>query len=386
VDNRLYNLQLFCANQDILIDHEIKVQGGAQYTLKKDGTSCHVTLYNRGTCYVRGVNSHLHMLLKAWCDNTFIDGFLHPDFAASWREWNTNADFLIEHHKKYGIPDESTISEDYRLNREITFHDYMFCSNRHRKISIKSLEFVVENWLNRFCFMNIPANQVVDIALKYIQDNAYNEGDKISFSLAAEAVSIAFVGFCSNKQFSCGGKCPFVNSNDSYDCLFELIDMMYMYSENPLVISYNRTNLNMILTGEKQKIRWISTDPSTPIEEKMRNALFEAGILNMPQYQAMAPERRYRVDFMIPTPNGGMLAIECDGLQYHANPTSYISDRRRDNLLLQHGITPVRFSSIDINEDIEGCIKTIEEMFNSYQLKKQVYHRNGRFGYFDSTN
>ncbi len=38
MDNRLYNLQLFCANQDILIDHEIKVQGGAQYTLKK--TEC----------------------------------------------------------------------------------------------------------------------------------------------------------------------------------------------------------------------------------------------------------------------------------------------------------------------------------------------------------
>ena len=88
---------------------------------------------------------------------------------------------------------------------------------------------------------------------------------------------------------------------------------------------------------------------------------------------------------MIPTPNGGMLAIECDGLQYHATRSAYISDRRRDNLFLQNGITPVRFSSIDINEDIEGCIKTIESLFKSYQIGKQVYHRNGRFGYFDLT-
>lgn len=51
---------------------------------------------------------------------------------------------------------------------------------------------------------------------------------------------------------------------------------------------------------------------------------------------------------MIPTPNGGMLAVECDGLQYHAKPTAYAKDRQRDNLFLQQGITPVRFCTTDI--------------------------------------
>ena len=348
MNDRKNNLYLFCANQGIDIDGGSEVQGGVQYSLRKNGMIVYVTLYNSGTCFVRGANSQLLNLLRVWCDNTFINT-LHPDFAASWREWNTNASYLFEYHKKYGIPNENETFDEYKINREITFHDYMFSANRHRNIKVSSLSFVIKNWLNRFCFMNIPANKVIDYVLNYIQDNAYDNNDLISFSLAAEAVSIAFVGFCQNKQLSCGGQCPFVDGE--YDCLCKLIDMMYMYCENPVVIAYNKTNLNRILTGDTQNISWIRTDPSTPIEEKMKNALFDAGLLSLPQYQAMEPQRRFRVDFMIPTPNGGMLAVECDGLQYHSKPNSYISDRRRDNL-----------------------------------LKKQVYHRNGRLGYFDATS
>ena len=45
-----------------------------------------------------------------------------------------------------------------------------------------------------------------------------------------------------------------------------------------------------------------------------------------------------------------------------------------------------KITSVDINENIEECIGTIEVLFKSYQLKKQVYHRNGRLGYFDATS
>lgn len=386
MESRFENLQLFCSNLKISLDPGTPVQGGIQYKLHQHGFTVYLTLYNNGNCYPRGVQSPLLDLVRVWCDKTFLDGMLRPDFAASWREWNTNASEVLEYHKVNGIPEESSISDDYKINREITFHDFMFSSNRGDFISIDSIQFVVRNWFKRFCFMNISADMVLDKAFQYLSDNqplGFN-GTHVPFSFAAEMISVSFVGFCFNKSLSCkGGKCPF-NSGDDYECLADLVDLMYMYSEHPRVISYNKTNLNKIIKGKVSEVSWISIDPSTPIEETMRNALFDAGILSMPQYQALAPTRKFRVDYMIPTPNGGMLAVECDGLQYHAKPSNYISDRRRDNLLLEHGIIPVRFSSVDIQEDINGCIDTIESLFRSFQLGNRVYHRNGSISYFNS--
>lgn len=385
MDNRLENLQLFCSNLKIKISNATTVQSGVQYQLEKEGYKVYLTLYNNGRCFPRGTNSPLLDLLKVWCDKSYLDGMLRPDFASSWKEWNTNASMVSDFHAMKGIPEESIAPEDYRLNREITFHDFMFCRNRAQMISLDAIQFVVRNWLKRFCFMNITSDNVLDVALKYLQDNTPIgfDGQNVPFGHAAEIISYAFVGFCWNKKLSCDGNCPFRPGN-GYECLTELVDMMYMYCQNPKVISYNKTNLCKILSGRSDDVSWNSIDPSTPIEEAMRKALFDAGLLNMPQYQAMAPSRKYRVDFMIPTPNGGMLAVECDGLQYHANPNTYIADRQRDNLLIQQGITPVRFSSVDIQQDIDGCIKTIEDLFRMYQIGKMVYHRNCAISYFNA--
>lgn len=195
-------------------------------------------------------------------------------------------------------------------------------------------------------------------------------------------ISVAFTGYCSNKFLSCNGHCPF--RKEMYDCLQELVDIMYMYCEGSEVITYNKTNLNKLLKGKTSDVSWVDLSPSTPIEEKMQNALIDAGLLSISQYQALAPVRRYRVDYMIPTPNGGRLAIECDGLQYHATPSAYVLDRQRDNQLICEGITPVRFSYVDIENDIEGCINTIEKIFGEYQTGKRVYYRNGRVSYFST--
>lgn len=387
MDSRLENLQLFCSNLDLDIDEGRAVQGGVQYTVKNDLRVVFVTLYDNGSCFARGANSDLLSLLKVWCDNSYAEGALHPDFVASWREWNTNAQLVKEYHTQNGgIPDELVATDDYKINREILFHDFMFASQRRESISIKAIEFVVSNWLKRFCFMNISPNLVMEYVFAFLQDYDLPSGidDFISFGIAAEALSIAFVGCCHSKYFSCRGGCPF-RPDGKYDCIKELVDVMYIYSEHPKLLSYNKTNLQKVLFGKDDELSWIDIHPTSPIEEKMKQALFEAGLLNVPQYQAFAPTRRYRVDYMVPTPNGGMLAIECDGLQYHATSTAYISDRRRDNLLLQQGITPVRFSSVDIETDIEGCVNTIESLFKKYQTGRQVCHRKNNFGYFNAT-
>ena len=385
MQDTFFNLQLFCSNLQIKIDAGTSVQGGVQYTLEKDGQIAHITLYNSGTCTPRGSESELMALCRVWCDRTYLDGMLHPDFVDSWREWNTNARYVADYHKNNGIPDEAVAPEEYRLNREILFHDYMFCQKRGNLIKQDTISYVVNNWLKRYCFMNISPNQVLDLVFKYIQDfpPLVKEDDKIPLGYAAEALSVAFVGFCANKSLSCpNGRCLF--SQHLYDCIYDLVDMMYVYCEGAEVISYNKTNLDKLLMG-KLDVSWVSTVPGSPLEETFRQALYDAGLLNYPQYQALAPTRRYRVDYMIPTPNGGMLAVECDGLQYHAKPTAYMRDRQRDNLFLQQGITPVRFCTTDINDHLNECIQTIESLFRNYQSGRQVYHRNGRISYFDST-
>lgn len=382
MDERLLNLQLFCSNLRLRIDSGKPVQGGVQYEVSNGTDVVYVTLYNSGRCFARGVNTDLLALLKVWCDNTYSEGMLRPDFAASWREWNTNLQFVYDYQKNNGIPDEATAPDEYKQNREIAFHDFMFSSHRHKNILLERVEFTVRNWLRRYCFMNISADSVLDVAYDYLQNNqplGY-DGKSVPFSFAAEMLSVAFVGYCNNKFLSCNGRCPF--HADMYDCIRELVDMMYVYCDGSEVVAYNKTNLTKLLKGKADQVSWVSLQPSTPIEEKMQNALIDAGLLSLPQYQALAPTRRYRIDYLIPTPNGGRLAIECDGLQYHATPSAYVADRNRDNLLLSEGITPVRFSSVDIDNDIEGCIKTIEQLFGSYQTGKQVVHRNGGISYF----
>lgn len=384
-DDLLLNLQLFCSNLKIKMSTGTPVQGGTQYELLQGYDKVYLTIYNTGTAYARGANSQLLDLLKVWCDQSYFNGMLIPDFASSWREWNTNAQLIKDYQAVNGTPNEADAPEDYRINREILFHDYMFNRNRGERISLKAIDFVVKNWMKRFCFMNIPGDKVIEVAYKHLQDNTPIgfDGNNVPFSFAAEMISVAFSGFCWNKQLSCIGDCPF-KPGKTYDCLCELVDLLYMYSESPKVISYNKTNLNKLMKGNFNEVSWTHINPSTPIEEIMKNALYDAGLLSYPQYQALAPTRKFRVDYMIPTPNGGLLAVECDGLQYHAKPSCYIGDRQRDNLLLQQGITQVRFSSVDIQQDIEGCIKTIENLFGMYQTGKMAYYRNCSPSYFNS--
>lgn len=171
MDERLLNLRLFCSNLNYSISSEKQVQDGVQYEVTNRSDVVFVTLYNNGHCFARGLNTALLALLKVWCDNTFLEGMQHPDFAASWREWNTNAQFVYEYQQQNGIPDEAKAPDNYKQNREVVFHDFMFSSNRHKNIQLQKVEFTVKNWIKCFCFMNISAERIMDVAYKYLLDN-----------------------------------------------------------------------------------------------------------------------------------------------------------------------------------------------------------------------
>ena len=103
MDERLLVLQLFCSNLQMKIDSGKNVQGGRQYEVTKGDELVYVTLYNNGNCSAKGANTGLLTLLNVWCDNNFLTGMLHPDFATSWKDWNTNAYFVSDFHQQNGI-------------------------------------------------------------------------------------------------------------------------------------------------------------------------------------------------------------------------------------------------------------------------------------------
>lgn len=263
------------------------------------------------------------------------------------------------------------------------FHDYMFKEVTELNISIDAVIHIIKSWVSSFCYVNINSDRLVEEVINRIKWNYRDEitdDDFVSFYAVTEELSYVFMRYCQAKWGVCNQKsiCPQVSELD--DCLIELVDSMYVYCQNQRVLSYNMTNFQRFLNRNLENLSWIDLSANTPIEERLKNALYQAGLLNNPQFQALAPDRRFKVDFMVKVPHGGAIAIECDGLEYHANATTYQKERQRDNLLTSHGFQVLRFSSIDIFKDLEGCIKQIEHSFNNFQYGRVIYHRNGGLG------
>lgn len=389
---------LFCENTEIKILDSQSVQYGVKYKVSRHGEEAFMTLYDSGNSLPQGPwNSGLLKLLHVWsCTNPaqrqmteeearLIKSGGMPAFYMSWREWKEDAQNLADYIKVNGIPSEDQAPEGYKICREIMFHDYMFKKATELNISIDAVQHIIISWISHFCFMNINSARLADEVIARIMRNYRDEvtdDGSVSFYAVTEELAYVFTHFCQAKWMVCGNKtiCPQVGELE--DCLIELVDSMYVYCQNQRVLAYNKTNLQKLLKRDLDDLSWIDIQAKTPIEAMLGDALYQSGILNIPQFQALSPDRRFKVDFMVKAPHGGAIAIECDGLEYHANATAYQKDRQRDNLLTNHGFQVLRFSSIDIYNDLQGCINQIEASFSNFQHRRVVYHRNDGLGYF----
>ena len=158
-----------------------------------------------------------------------------------------------------------------------------------------------------------------------------------------------------------------------------------MYCKNQRVIRYNQANRRRLIGLESVDISWYDLNPDGLLEAKMSNALIEAGIVSQPQFQACVPVHKYRIDFMIQVPNG-CLAIECGGLEYHANKSAYVKDRGRDRELIMQGFDVFRFSSVDINNNIDKCIEAIDRMISYYKNGQRGVKPMQKLSYFNRYN
>lgn len=91
----------------------------------------------------------------------------------------------------------------------------------------------------------------------------------------------------------------------------------------------------------------------SPIERRLFNALRFRDIPVVCQY----PFDFYRLDMALPWLK---ICIECDG-KYHLLPDRKIRDRKRDAYLRARGWKTLRFTGRQINGDINGVIRRIEQ-------------------------
>ena len=62
-----------------------------------------------------------------------------PAFYFSWREWKEDADLLKQYIGKYSEPDEAVASEEYKIHREVMFHDYI--SRKQLTLTYTSMQY-----------------------------------------------------------------------------------------------------------------------------------------------------------------------------------------------------------------------------------------------------
>lgn len=385
---RSEKLNLFCLTIDSQIVDCVKVQFGEKYQISRDSEIVYITLFESGKSLVQGKKSELLTLIKCWAgvyqlpDDKGYPGPGYVDLPQGWREWNENARFINDYISANGLPDEENVPDNYKINREILFHDYMF-RNSIASISYEKISFVIRNWFRRYCFIPIDIDDLISqVQLnckKYINSNA----SETDFSIVALSVSYIMCSLCSKHFININGQhvCP-QSGTDQNTCVYELVDAMYPYTETKKVIAYTKSNLQSLINRKLDKITWHSLDIQTPIEEKMEKGLESTGLLFIPQYQAYDSEHKYRIDFTIKTSNGPRIAIECDGLQFHAHPTTYKRDRIRDRYLQSNGFYVMRFSSNEIFNNLDKCLLEIDEMFWKIQRGIITMKNEPRTNYF----
>ncbi|SHG04270.1 Protein of unknown function [Mariniphaga anaerophila] len=376
-----YNIKKFCALKGIQIIREREVQHGKQYTLHSLGDTVHLITFQRNNL-VQGKESKLKEIIKSWADKSPpYDEGVRADLRSGWREWNEEANWIADFHKKHGIPKEEDLNHRYMIRREVLFHDYMFRNGSLNAVTFERFEQLVRAWFKRNCFMNHNIDSIISSLKERVNKGGYifdlNQ-ENIPFTIATDMLSEELANNCPNKYLKTG-VCPQIEEQH-FDCLSDIVDALYPYFTDKM-LSYTKGNLNKLIKRDYD-LKWTSILPSTPIEEKMSESLIDAGILSVPQYQAWDEKHRYNLDFVVKTPQGLNIAVECDGLQYHARPSTYIHDRKRDRYLQSKGFYMMRFSSVEIYNEMDLILKEIDEAYWKIQKNKIDIRKPYRISYF----
>jgi very-short-patch-repair endonuclease len=111
------------------------------------------------------------------------------------------------------------------------------------------------------------------------------------------------------------------------------------------------------ITPSSGDMEWSKCE--SPIESRVYNALRYRGHY----VRTQVPCGKYRIDIVLPHYR---LAIECDGKDWHSSPEQKAHDRRKDAYLRKQGYSVMRISGSQINGNMKGVIKRIENKIEKY--------------------
>ena len=98
-------------------------------------------------------------------------------------------------------------------------------------------------------------------------------------------------------------------------------------------------------------------EPDNDFERAVLRRLRERGLQPIPQFRIGA----FRIDFVLPAPDGRRLAIECDGDRYHG-ADAFAADLRRQAILERVGnATFVRLRSSVFHRDPDVALTPVWE-------------------------
>jgi len=126
------------------------------------------------------------------------------------------------------------------------------------------------------------------------------------------------------------------------------------------IIIHIPTNQQKLFTAKEINDLW----DTSPLEEKMYQALKKQGIAAERQFYVKTYNERYFLDFAIFC-HKGKIDVECDGEEYHSLPEVLAKDRLRNNQLVSFGWQGLRFSGQDITHNIKDCIGIIKRTIDN---------------------
>ena len=131
-----------------------------------------------------------------------------------------------------------------------------------------------------------------------------------------------------------------------------------------LVYLANNTSVDVAKTSKAMGLPDLEVPRSlSPIERPFLEAWNKGVKRGWPalarQHQVVTGERRYRLDFAIPSEK---IAIELDGHRWHSSPEQMASDRERQTALEALGWHFLRFTGQEVYRDVDHCVARVRDL------------------------
>ncbi len=95
----------------------------------------------------------------------------------------------------------------------------------------------------------------------------------------------------------------------------------------------------------------------------------------VPQLPVRVAGRSFRLDFAWIDQR---VFVEVDGAAFHSTPTQIAADDNRQNLLVEAGWTPIRFTSSDLKDHPGRCVRTLNRVLGSMPENRPVRSETGQ--------